>query len=311
MRSSARWLAFGSALLLAGMAPRVAFATDVSDELSAGAIGMNGLGGASPFVSDRLGGALDVSDALAFSADATFTRYFRSKDGFGESILQLAGASDYSLGEHWAFGADIRGSPESTARITDAAGKIARYRSSLLGGGASVEYDTAGDGPLETIGDSYFGVTAFHTNRPKKDLKIPAATLLQWRGSLGLTEVLWQDTEAGLTGTYYAYSVDPDGYEGASVFGRGGISEGAPLEPLRWSLRGNFRRRFGALKLGAYVQYGPYVDSGGFSVVTAVKAQVKASDAVRLWAQIGFQRDGGAGEALSIPWGSLGVRVVL
>jgi len=74
MRSSARWLASGFALLLASAAPRVALATDVSDELSAGAVGSSGLRGAAPFVSDRLGGAFDVNDALSFSADATFTR---------------------------------------------------------------------------------------------------------------------------------------------------------------------------------------------------------------------------------------------
>ena len=95
------------------------------------------------------------------------------------------------------------------------------------------------------------------------------------------------------------------------MFGRGGVSEGAPLEPLRWSLRPGLRQRFGMLRLGAYVQYGRFVDDAGFSFVTALKAQVKVSNPVRLWAQIGYQRDAGAGESLTIPWGSLGVRVVL
>src|SRR5215475_6372244 len=119
MRSSARWLASGFALLLASAAPRVALATDVSDELTAGALGASGLRGAAPFVSDRLGGAFDVNDALSFSADATFTRYFHSKDAYGENILQLAAASDYSPDDHWSFGADIRGSPPSTAKVDD------------------------------------------------------------------------------------------------------------------------------------------------------------------------------------------------
>jgi hypothetical protein len=300
-------------LLLASIAPRAALATDVSDELSAGALGGSGLRGASPFVSDRFGGAFDASDALSFSADATFTRYFHSKDANGENILQLAAASDYSPDDHWSFGADIRGSPQSTAKVEDPTNGTVRYRSSLFGGGASVEYDTAGDGPIETIADSYLGLTDFRTTMPSKTMKRSPESLLQWRMSLGLTEVLWKDTEAGLTGTYYLYSDDPvgSGYAGASVFGRGGVSEGAPLEPLRWSLRPGLRQRFGALRLGAYVQYGRFVDDAGYSFVTALKAQVKASDAVRLWAQIGYQRDAGAGESLTIPWGSLGVRVIL
>jgi hypothetical protein len=317
MRSSARWLASGFALLLASAAPRVALATDVSDELSAGAVGSSGLRGAAPFVSDRLGGAFDVNDALSFSADATFTRYFHTKDAYGENILQLAGATDYSPDEHWSFGADIRGSPRSTARVQDSAGNTVKYWSSLLGGGASVEYDTAGDGALETIADSYVGLTDYRTTQPSKRTTQPSMgmkqtpSLLQWRASLGITEVLWQDTEAGLTGTYYGYSDDPidSGYVGESVFGRDGVGE--PLEPLRWSIRPALRQRFGVLRLGAYFQYGRFFNDVGYSLVTAVKATVKASDAIRLWAQIGYQRDAGAGESLTIPWGSLGVRVVL
>jgi hypothetical protein len=324
MRSGATWFAIGSALLLAWTAPRVARATDVSDELSAGALGSGGLGRAAPFVSDRLGGAFDVNEALSFSADATFTRYFQAKDAYGENILQLDAASDYSFDDHWSIGADIRGSPPSTAKVPDPVDstKTDRYRSSLLGGGASVEYDTAGEGPLETIADSYLGLTAFRTTQlgqvvpteRGQAVKHTPSSLLQWRGSLGVTEVLWQDTEAGLTGTYYLYSDDPvgSGYEGPSVFGRGGVSEGAPLEPLRWSLRATVHQRFGVLRLGAYVQYGRFVGDTGFSAVAALKAQLKASDDLRLWAQFGFQRDGAEGESsLSIPWGSIGVRVFL
>src|SRR5579871_1170356 len=142
MRSSGRCFASVFALLLASTAERTALATDVSDELSAGALGGMGLRVASPFVSDRLGGAFDASDALSFSADATFTRYFHSKDAFGENILQLAGSSDYSPDDHWSFGADIRGSPPSTAKVEDpTTNQTVKYRSSLVGGGVSVEYD--------------------------------------------------------------------------------------------------------------------------------------------------------------------------
>ena len=314
MRSRAPCLGFVFALLLAVELPRPALASDVSDELSAGSLASSGVRGVSPFVSDRLGAAVDASDAMSFSADATFTRYFRSKGALGENILQLAAAADYTAGEHWSFGADVRGSPPSTVKVDEpATNGTEKYHSSLVGGGASVEYDTASEGALETIADAYLGLTAFRTTQPGKGMHGSPSSLLQWRGSIGLTEVLWQDTEAELTGTYYGYSEDPvdTGYTGPSVFGRGGVSEGAPLEPLRWAIRPGVKRRFGVLRFGAYVQYGRFVDDVGFSLLTAVKAQVKVSGAVRLWAQVGYQRDGGAGESLSIPWGSFGVRVVL
>jgi hypothetical protein len=320
MRSNAIGHAVVTALLLGSLA-RAALATDVSDELSAGALSSSSARGSSPFVSDRLGGALDATDSLALSVDATFTRYFKAKGASAESIFQLDAAADYSPDDHWSFGADVRGSPPSTVTAPDATGAEYRYRSSLVGGGLSAEYDTAGEGDFETIGDAYLGLTSFRTTQRAKATRAsptpPAATpssLLQWRLSLGVTEVLWQDTEAGLTGTYYAYSDDPvdTGYNGPSVLGRGGVGDGVPLEPLRWALRPSVRQRIGPVKLSAYVQYGRYVEDAGFSVMTALKAQWKVTEAFRIWGQFGFQRDGDrAGESLSIPWGSVGARVML
>jgi hypothetical protein len=315
MRSNAHGLAPAAALLLGSLSTN-AFATDVSDELSAGALASS-RHGSSPFVSDRLGGSLDATDELALSVDATFTRYFKSRAASAESILQLDGAVDYAPGDHWAFGADVRGSPPSTVTVPDATGTKYSYRSSLIGGGLSAEYDTAGDSDLETIGDTYLGLTSFRTTQRSKVPGSPKTTppsLLQWRLSLGLTEVLWQNTEVGLTGTYYLYSDDPvdTGYNGTSVGGRGGVGDGVPLEPLRWALRPMVRERFGPVKLGAYVQYGRYVDDTGYSVMMALKVQWKVTEDVRLWGQLGFQHDRDhTGEALSIPWGSVGVRVML
>jgi hypothetical protein len=322
MRSNAFLRAPSFALLLGGALARSAAASDVSDELTAGALSSSSARGSAPFLSDRIGGAVDVGDPLSVSADATFTRYFRSKGASAENILQLAAATDFSPSDHLSFGADIRGSPPSSTSITDATtGARQTSRSSLVGGGLSAEYDTAGDGNAESIADGYAGLTSFWTTQraragrgmPSMAAGSPAA-LLQWRLSLGFTEVLWRDTEVGLTGTYFAYSEDPTdtGYYGPSVLGRGGVSEGVPLEPLRWALRPSVRQRFGPVRLGATVQYGRYVENVGFSVMFAVKATFRVSDALRLWAQVGFQRDGDdSGESLSVPWGSVGARVML
>jgi hypothetical protein len=320
MKGSARFTCT-LALLFASLPARTAAATDVSDELSAGALSSSSSRGNSPFLSDRLGASIDASEALSFSTDLTYTRYFHSHGVASENIFQLAAASDYMPNDHLSFGIDVRGSPTSTASTVDSAtGTKYSYRSSSLGGGLSAEYDTAGDGDAETVADTYLGLTGYRTTQRSRESKgapnVVVGTptsLLQWRASLGVTEELWRVTEVGLTGTYYLYSEDPSGggYEGPSVWGRGGVSEGVPLEPLRWAIRPSVRQKFGPLKVGAYVQYGRYVADEGYMVVAALKGQLRLSDAVRLWAQFGLQLDGAYGETLSIPWGSVGVRVML
>src|SRR5207342_2423063 len=103
----------------------------------------------------------------------------------GENIWQFAGAADFSTDSHWSFGADIRGSPPSTAKVKNPVpGEPDKYRSSLVGGSASVEYDTAGDGALETLADSDLGLTAFRTTQLGKNMTRSPASLLQWRASL-------------------------------------------------------------------------------------------------------------------------------
>lgn len=320
MKSGARF-ACASALLFASTRARPALASDVSNELSAGALWSSTSHGSSPFLSDRLGGSVDTSDALSFSGDLTYTRYFHSHGASGENIFQLAAAGDYTPDDHLSFGVDLRGSPTSTASTTDpTSGARYSYRSSSLGGGLSAEYDTAGEGDVETIADAYLGLTGYRTTQHARSSKQAQSvligtpsSLLQYRASVGVTEQLWRDTEIGLTGTYYLYSEDPidTGYDGPSIWGRGGVSEGVPLEPLRWAIRPSVRQKLGPWKVGAYVHYGRYVGDEGYTAVVALKVQLKASDLFRLWMQLGYQHDGAYGETLSIPWGSIGARVML
>ncbi len=289
-----------------------ASAIDVSDELTAGALSSNLQRSTSPYLSDRLGTGADATKALSLSADGTYTRYFRANHVPGENIFQFLGAADYEISDHLSFGLDLRGSPPSTAVTPTATGSV-KSRTSLVGAGASAEYDTAGDGDFETIAESYVGLTSYSTTqKARSSTKGSPSSLLQWRASLGVTEIFFRETEGRVFASYYAYSTDPGGtgYFGASVFGREAVGEGLPLEPLRWSLRPSVEQRLGPVKLIGFFQYGHYVDELGWNVAVGLKAQVKVNDAWRVWASINFQRDvESTGENLSIPWGALGARV--
>lgn len=293
------------------LAAAPARANDVSDELTVGSLSRTEQGGA-PYVSDRLGGALDVSERLTISLDGTYTRYLKANHAPVENIFQLAAAADYSPSDQWTFGLDLRLSPPSTAVTETPAGAV-RSRTSLVAGGVSAEYDTAGDGPVETIAGGNLGFASYSTTqRARSGTKATPSNLVQVRVSPVLTEVLWQDTEAELSGSYYLYATDPrgTGYFGPSVFGQGSLSEGLPLEPLRWSLRPTLRQRLGPVKISAFFQYGNYVGDTGFSVVFGLKTQIKLSDAWKGWASFSFQRDlHAAGEALAIPQEALGARL--
>jgi len=293
---------------------RAARADDVLDELTLGALSSNRAPAAAPFASDRVGGSVDANDELTLSLDGTFTHYFKANHAPGENIFLIDAAGDYAPNDHFAFGLDARASPPSTT-VTHTPTDTVKSRTSLLGAGVSAEYDTAGDGPVETIADTALDLTSFSTTqRSRKVGKATPSSLQQYRVSGGVTEVLWADSEVELSGAWYGYSTDPvgTGYFGTSVFGRGSLSDGLPLEPIRWSVRPTLRQRFGPVRLSAFFQYGRYVGDTGLSLIAGLKAQLKVSDAVKVWASVDFQRDEDpSGETLSIPWGSLGVRVNL
>jgi hypothetical protein len=310
-----------SALVVLGLEP-AARANDVSDELTVGELSSSTYGTNSPYMSDRLGGSVDPSEKLSLSLDATFTRYFKENRVPAENIFQFAVAGDYDVDDHWSFGIDARGSPPSTAVTPTPAGPV-RSRTSLLGAGLSVEYDSASEDDsstpderrFETIVESSLVLTEYSTTQRSRFAgRSSPSSLTQFRGSAGVTEVFWQTTETGLFATWFGFSTDPTGtgYFGTSVFGREAVSEGLPLEPLRWSVRPSFRQRFGSVHVGAYVQYGRYVDDAGWNITAGVKTQIKVSSAWRIWASANLQRDDeSSGGTLLIPWASIGARVVL
>jgi hypothetical protein len=309
-RSAVEWTSLSTALTLSAIA-FPAHAGDVSDELTVGALSSN-VAPTQPYVSDRFGGSADPSEAVSLSLSGTYTRYFRADRTPGENIFQLAAAGDYTPNDHWSFGAELRGSPPSTAVMDTPAG-VVRSRTSVIGCGVNGEYDTAGEGPLETIVDGYLGLSSYSTTqRARTARKGTPSSLAQYRVSADVTEVFFRHTEGELSGSYYAYSTDPEGtgYFGTSVFGRESVSEGLPLEPLRWSLRPTVRQRIGPVKLSAFFQYGRYVGDAGWNFMAGLKAQVKVSTNWKLWAALNLQRDfESTGETLTIPWGSVGARV--
>jgi len=309
-----------AALTLVGF-DRVARASDASDEFTVGDLSSNRYKTNAPFLSDRLGVSIDPTEKLSLSVDGTFTRYFKEDRVSAEDIFQFAAAGDYEPDDHWSFGVEGRGSPPSTAVSPMPAGPI-RSRTSLLGAGLSAEYDTSGDDDpkspddhrFETIIESSLGLTEYSTTQRSVLVgKASPSSLAQFRASAGVTEVFWRSTETGINASWYAYSTDPTGtgYFGPSVFGRESVSEGVPLEPLRWSLRPNVRQRFGTVRVGAYFQYGRYVDSTGWNAIVGLKGQIKISSEWRIWASANLQRDAeSTGERLLIPWASIGARVI-
>jgi len=322
-KGAAAWRACLWSALVLGPA-RTARANDVSDELTVGTLSPSTSSSSStrvssePFVSDRLGGALDASDNVSLSLDGTLTRYLHANHEPGETIFQIATALDYD-GDHWSFGIDARGSPRSTAVTRTDSGPV-RSRTSLLGAGAFIEYDSAGESDEkssggidpETIVEGSGGVTEYWTTQRARHGGSSPSSLTQFRLSLGVTEVLWRDTEGALFANWYTYSTDPlnTGYYGASVFGRESVSDGLPLEPLRWSIRPSLRQRMGPVKVSAYFQYGRYVGDAGSNVLGGLKAQIKVSQVLKLWASGGLQHDvQSTGETLLVPWAAVGARV--
>src|SRR5258705_438639 len=115
-----------------------------------------------------------------------------------------------------AFDAPI--SPASATVTRTPQGTI-KSRTSLVGAGGFVEYDSAGEGPFETVLDSAFAVASYSTTQRALSTGARSpSSLAQYRISASATEIFEDDTEGELSGSYYAYSTDPlgTGYFGTS-----------------------------------------------------------------------------------------------
>jgi hypothetical protein len=200
-----------------------------------------------------------------------------------------------------------------------------RDKTSTLGFDLGAEYDTAGDTNAESAIGLSLGATSYSTTQAVRQRKntmlmgapppmfgmAEEASLIQWRADANFTETLYENTDIGLSGTYYIYNRDTaqSGYYGEAVFGRL-IGDGIPIAPLQYAIRPSLTHRFGALQLRGYVQYAAYRSDEGSSFVVGLKTQYKFSSALRVWLGANVQRDRVSAGDLNMLSASAGLRLV-
>jgi hypothetical protein len=234
--------------LLALLTARIAGASDISDEVSAGTSFPAAHDPKTSFISDRLAGSWDASEKLALSLDAIWTRYDSHTGVAPDDVFNFLLAADWEATEHWSLGAELHGSPRSTAKqgIPIRFGQpiqtgraVVAAESASYGGSISAEYDTAGDSDFESNVALDFGVTEYAATQHLTAIKTAAgqrlnvaqirefcalhacgrplrtavegnvSSPLQARATLDVTETLVQNTDLGFTGNYYLYSSAP------------------------------------------------------------------------------------------------------
>lgn len=294
------------------------------DEITFGALESTKTLPKTPYFSNRLGGSVDASEEVRLRLDTTFTHYDREAQTSATNVFQLLFGGTWEPNDHLSFDGDVYWSPQSatvtsTPRSPGVPAERSTARTSSGGAAISGEYDTATDGDFDTAVDLTLGVTRYSTTQAMRLGRGLLATgtsekeaLVQARASLGVTETILLNTDVGLVGTYYLYNRDPtqSGYYGASVFGRGVVSDGIPLEPMRWSVRPTVLERFGAFHVIASFQYAGDVDSSGHSVLFGLKLQYKFSRVVKAWVSAYHQAETlPSSEVQKIDFGSLGATV--
>jgi hypothetical protein len=323
LRGARRFAAVSALCLLGSYASR-ASAHDVSDELTLGRIASSS-GTATPYWSDRIDGSFDLSDELMLGLDVGATHYASTPSASASEIFQVGVAASWLASEHFTFDADAYLSPTSTSAERGVAlgpmrkGAV-RAKTSSLGFGLGGEYDTAGDSDAESALGLALGATSYTTTQRarlgKGRLRVlgPAQTtsLLQWRATASFTETLWQDSDVGVSASYYLYSRDATqtGLYGAAVLGRFALGDGIPLEPLQYSVRPNLAHRFGPLRVSASGQLGHYLGGEGWSWIGGLKLRYRFSETWSAWLGGNLQRDlYASGDALSIVWANAGARL--
>jgi hypothetical protein len=339
------------ALLLA-LISRTALASDLSDEASAGTTIPASNTPKTTFLSDRLGGRLDVSDAFVVSLDAIWTRYDSHTGVPAANVFNFLLGGDWDATEHWTFGAELHGSPRSTTkqaipvflRRGEGGKAIVVADSWSYGGALSAEYDTAGESAWEsnialdvgltdyasvqdltavrtTLGERLSGAQieefcATHSCPAalRRALLGQSSSLLQARATLEFTETIFDNTDVGAAGNYYAYSIDPAaaGYYELTSFGRTLLGDGFPFEPLRYSVRQTVVERIGILRLSGFFQYGHYASENGHALLGSAKLQVAPLPGLKTWIFADLERDLPETTApFTTVWGGLGLMVSL
>jgi hypothetical protein len=248
----------------------------------------------------------------------------------GGTVTNFSGGFDWEATDHWTFGFAFDVSPESTvssnASVTlqDGGGDaLVRATSS----NASVEllaaYDTAGISDLEWSFTGAVSLGRFETTQriaaaqrsdgtalTTADLRTECSPLRSRCHALvpaidGLSDELRSarisgsalatiggDTDLGVAADYYAYFDDPGNVGVFSIGAAGRFGAGAPIAPLRWLVRPELTRRFGALSLRLSLQAGQYEPQVGQRTAgLGLKAQYRFSRSFRVWVSASGQRD--------------------
>lgn len=318
------WAAVACLFLLP---PSAARAHDVSDELSVGRLSSSGTSAATGYWSDRARGSAQLDEQLALDLTGSVTHYAASQGVTRGDIFQLALGAGYTPNDHFAFDLSLSLSPTSTnidrgVQVTQARKGAVRDKTSLFGFDLAAEYDTATGDDTDSVVGLALGATDYSTTqavrlRKLKSQTMPnsfgapeAASLLQWHAELSFIETLFQDTDLGITGTYYVYSHDAadSGYYGATVFGRVDLGDGIPAVPLRYSIRPSVTQRIGPFSIRLHGQFSDYIDGEGTSLLGGLKVQCKLGSAIRVWLSANLQHDKVSDGTLSNVWFSVGLR---
>jgi hypothetical protein len=301
----------------------------VSDEVTVGRISSPSAKVATPYVSDRVRGSVEASDALAFDLGASATWYGATPGVAATSIFQFMLGTSYTPNDHLAVDLDAFISPTSTSvqrgvQVTQTSQGAVRDQTSALGFDVGADYDTAGGTNAESAVGLSLGATSYSSTQavrlrtakaaPAASGKFGAseqASLLQWRADASVTETLYLDTDVGVLGSYYLYNRDPaqSGYYGTSVFGRS-VDDGIPVAPLQYTIRPSLTHRFGALQLRGYAQYGEYRSGEGSTFSVGFKAQCKFAPALRAWIGSNLQHDSFSGSAINLLSLNIGLRLI-
>ncbi|MEO7731464.1 MAG: hypothetical protein ABIY55_10860 [Kofleriaceae bacterium] len=328
-----RHLLCACVFVLAGRAS--ARADGIAEEMSAGSAPHAQGAPSSTWIANKLSGMWEPGEAWQLRLDLTGTRYF---DASASNAVLANLAVEYDPDSHWILRLAAGGSPSSTADASSvvqaqgAAGvaitadaRIATTSSSVSGS-ASVGYDTAGDGALETSALVSASLTQLDSVQRIADVqgrRGQTVTLAQLQdlcagkpctGGLGdalagvpatvhqlvlgasLSEQLYQHTDVGLDGSYFLYDQDPTQIGSLSLTRAGQASGGnLAIAPVQYSVMPSLIHRFGPLMVMSSVAYSRYIDQQGHDLTGTLRIQYKLAldddRRVKLWAKLLATRD--------------------
>jgi len=252
---------------------------------------------------------------------------FRDRGG---TVTDFSAGFDWEATDNWMFGLMVEASPESTISsnaivpLQDGSGDaLIRATSSNASFEVLAGYDTAGISDLEWSFTGAVSLGRFETRqriaaaqrsdgttlttselraecspvRSRCHALMPAINglsdeLRSARISGSALAIIAGDTDVGISADYYAYFDDPGNVGVFSIGVAGRFGAGAPIAPLRWLVRPELTRRFGALSLKLSVQAGEYEPRVGQGTTgLGVKAQYRFSRTFRMWLSAAGQRD--------------------